>query len=135
VAALPHPRHDPRLRSRGGGPAPPSHRHDLLFRPALERAGRNPRTPRSLAERNPFVGHRTSEARRRGRRAAGTPTGTGPAGGPGSIRPVSPRPSEPAAPARRPPPRGRGAPPPPAGRTNFPVRPPPRGRGVVTALP
>ena len=70
VAPLAHPRHDPRLRRGGRRPAPPPHRHDLLLRPAFQRAGRDPRAPRRLAQRDSLVGHmaeasRAAEARRR----------------------------------------------------------------------
>ena len=57
VAALAHPRHHPRLRRRRRGPAAAPHRHDLLFGPAFQRAGRHPRAPRRLAEGDPLVGH------------------------------------------------------------------------------
>src|SRR6201999_2083420 len=54
---LPHPRHHPRLRRRRGGPPPPPHRHHLLFGPALQRARRDPRTPRGLTQRDALIRH------------------------------------------------------------------------------
>ena len=50
VAALAHPRDDPRLRGRGRGPAPAADRDDLLLRPAFQRAGRDARAARGLTQ-------------------------------------------------------------------------------------
>ena len=58
VAALAHPRDDPRLGGGGRGPAPAPHRHDLLLRPAFQRAGRDAGAARRLAQGNPLVSHR-----------------------------------------------------------------------------
>src|SRR6202042_1033075 len=56
-AALAHAGDDPRLGGGGGGPAPAAYRNDPLFGPALQGRGRDPRTPRRLAQTDPLVGH------------------------------------------------------------------------------
>ena len=135
VAALAHPRHDPRLRRGGGGPAAAPHRHDLLLRPALQCGRRDAGSTRGLAEGDPLVGRhrppRLNPPADGPKRQPGAESARRRGGGhesAGIFRRGSPPPSAPAGPAPRPRRCGCGSPPRPAGRRSCRRRPRPCGR-------